>query len=255
MPMRRHGAMRKRWRYVGVYGEDVMLCAARAQIGPLSQAFWAVWDRDSRRRWAQTSMRPRGHGVVMRGSQIGLRSREVSAALLLGESAPVESVCRSGSGWGWTRKRAGVPVRGTLEAGGRRWRIDSRGVDDESAGYHTRRTAWRWSAGVGRAVDGRPVAWNLVSGINDPPQRSERAVWLDGVPEEPAPVEFRGLEGIALEDGGRLSFAAESERTRSDNLLLFRSRYVHRFGTFSGSIGGAELEDGFGVMEEHEALW
>jgi hypothetical protein len=255
MPMRRHGALRKRWRYVGVYGEDVMLCAARAQIGPLSQAFWAVWDRESRRRWAHTSIRPGAREVEMRGAQVGLRARGVSAALELGESAPVESVCPSGSGWGWTRKRAGVPVSGTLEAGGRRWRLDARGVDDESAGYHSRRTAWRWSAGVGRARDGRPVAWNLVSGINDPPQGSERAVWVDGVPVEPPPAEFHGLEEIALEDGGRLAFAAESERARTDNLLLLRSRYVHRFGTFSGSIGGVELEEGFGVMEEHEALW
>jgi hypothetical protein len=255
MPLRSHGALRKRWRYVGVYGEDVMLCAARAQIGPLSQSFWALWDRGARRRWAHTSMRPGAREVVMRGSRIELRSRAVSAALQLGESEPVESVCPSGTGWGWTRKRAGVPVQGTLEAGGRRWRIDSRGVDDESAGYHSRRTAWRWSAGVGRATDGRPVAWNLVSGINDPPRRSERAVWVDGVPAEPAPVEFRGLEGIALENGDGLTFAAEAERAHADNLLVFRSRYLHRFGTFSGSIGGVELGEGFGVMEEHEALW
>jgi len=200
-------------------------------------------------------MRPGAREVVMRGSRIELRSRSVSAALRLGDSEPVESVWPSGRGWGWTRKRAGVPVQGTLEAGGRRWRIDSRGVDDESAGYHSRRTAWRWSAGVGRATDGRPVAWNLVSGINDPPHRSERAVWVDGVPAEPAPVEFRGLEGIALENGDGLIFAAEAERAHADNLLVFRSRYLHRFGTFSGSIGGIELGEGFGVMEEHEALW
>ena len=255
MPLRSHGALRKRWRYVGVYGEDVMLCAARAQIGPLTQTFWAVWDRGERQRWTHTSMRPRGREVVMRGSRIDLRSRQVSGALELGDGEPVESVCPSGSGWGWTRKRAGIPVRGILEAGGRRWRLDSRGVDDESAGYHARRTAWRWSAGVGRAADGRPVAWNLVSGINDPPQNSERAVWVDGIPAEPAPVEFRGLEAITQEDGAELAFAAEAERARTDSLIVFRSRYVHRFGTFSGSLGGVELDEGFGVMEEHEALW
>jgi hypothetical protein len=99
------------------------------------------------------------------------------------------------------------------------------------------------------------VAWNLVSGINDPPERSERGIWVEGVPSEPAPVSFAGLESIAFSDGARLSFAAESERARNDNLLVFRSRYRHRFGTFSGSLGGIELADGFGVMEEHEARW
>jgi len=255
MPLHRHGAMRKRWRYVGVYGEDVMLCAARVQIGPLSQCFWAVWDRGGRRRWAHTRMRPGGREVVMRGRRIEVSSASLSASLDLGEGEAVESICPSGRGWGWTRKRAGIPVSGTLESDGERWRLHGLGVDDESAGYHERHTAWRWSAGVGVAADGRALAWNLVSGINDPPRNSERAVWVDGVPTEPAPVSFRGLEGIDLGDGAHLDFSPESERARDDNLLIFRSRYVHRFGTFRGSVGGAELAKGFGVMEEHEALW
>jgi hypothetical protein len=37
MPLRRDGQNRKRWRYVGVFGEELMLCAARAEIGPLTQ--------------------------------------------------------------------------------------------------------------------------------------------------------------------------------------------------------------------------
>ena len=35
MPLRRDGQTRKRWRYVGVFGEELMLCAARAEVGPL----------------------------------------------------------------------------------------------------------------------------------------------------------------------------------------------------------------------------
>ena len=41
-------------------------------------------------------------------------------------------------------------------------------------------------------TDGRSVGWNLVAGINDPPERSERAIWIDGEPFEPGPVEFDG---------------------------------------------------------------
>jgi hypothetical protein len=255
MPLRRDGAMRKRWRYVGVYGEEVMLCAARAQIGPLTQCFWAIWDRAGGRRLAHTRLRPGGSEVVMDGPLVALDSRGVRARLRLGDGAPVESICPSGRGWGWTRKRAGIPVTGTIEADGRHWEVSARGVDDESAGYHRRHTTWHWSAGVGRSSDGRALAWNLVSGINDPPRRSERGIWVEGVPSEPAPVSFAGLESVGFEDGARLRFAAESERARNDNLLVFRSRYRHRFGTFSGSLGGIELADGFGVMEEHEARW
>jgi hypothetical protein len=255
MPLRSHGAMRKRWRYVGVYGPDVMLCAARAQVGPFRQSFWAVWDRHRGVRHANTRLRPWGSEVSMDGPSIAIDAGPTRAHLELGDAAAVEAICPRGRGWGWTRKRAGVPVSGTIEAGGRRWEVDGLGVDDVSAGYHARHTRWHWSAGVGTSADGRPVAWNLVTGINDPPERSERAVWLDGRPVEPAPVAFEGLEAVRFGDGARLSFAAESERARDDNMVLLRSRYRHRFGTFGGSLDGIELAEGYGVMEEHEAVW
>ena len=255
MPIRRHGATRKRWRYVGVYGPQVMLCAARVEVGPFRQSFWAIWDRDNSHRYAHTRLRPGGSEVVLDGRSVRLDSGAARARLELGDATPVEAICPSGDGWGWTRKRAGVPARGTIEAGGREWQVDGLAVDDESAGYHARRTSWHWSAGVGRATDGRTVAWNLVSGINDPPARSERAIWVNGAPGEPAPVEFDGLDGIRFGGGAMLRFAAESERARNDNLLVFRSRYRHLFGTFDGSLDGIELAEGFGVMEEHEAVW
>jgi hypothetical protein len=255
MPLRRDGAFRKRWRYVGVYGPELMLCAARVQVGPFRQSFWAIWDRAGSRRFSGTRQRPGGHEVAFDGPAVELRADGVSASLRLGEGAPIEAICRSGRGWGWTRKRAGLPVRGTVSAGGHTWEVEARAVDDVSAGYHRRHTSWRWSAGVGTAADGREVAWNLVTGINDPPRHSERAIWVSGTPTEPGPVAFSGLEAVEFEDGERLSFAGESERARDDNLLLFRSRYLHRFGRFEGSLGGVELADGFGVMEEHEAVW
>jgi hypothetical protein len=255
MPIRRHGATRKRWRYVGIFGPEVMLCAARVEVGPFRQSFWAIWDREGGQRYARTRLRPGGSEVVLDGPSVRIESGAARASLELGAASPVEAICPSGEGWGWTRKRAGVPARGTIEAGGREWQVDGRAVDDESAGYHARRTSWHWSAGVGRAADGHAVAWNLVSGINDPPARSERAIWVDGAPGEPGPVEFDGLESIRFGGGALLRFAGESERSRNDNLLVFRSRYRHLFGTFEGSLDGIELAEGFGVMEEHEAVW
>ena len=43
--------MRKKWRYVGFYGDEVMLCAAIARIGPFSHSFWSVWDRIEGKVW------------------------------------------------------------------------------------------------------------------------------------------------------------------------------------------------------------
>ena len=255
MPLRADGQLRKRWRYVGVFDQDLMLCAARAQVGPFGQTFWVAWDRRDRKRYAHTSFRPGSREVTMAGPSIEIAARRLRASLRLGESAAIESICPSGSGWGWTRKRAGMPVTGAVEAGGRRWELDGSGVDDESAGYHQRHTSWRWSAGVGRAEDGRALAWNLVEGINDPETSSERAIWVDGEPSEPAPVSFHGTNAIEFADGALLSFTGECERARSDNLLLLRSRYRLHFGAFSGSLGGVPLAEGFGVMEDHEAVW
>ncbi len=222
MPLRRDGQLRKRWRYVGVFGPELMLCAARAQVGPFGQCFWTLWDRRERRRYAHTSLRPGGGEVTMSGSTVRIRSRQLRAELTLGEERPVEAICPSGSGWGWTRKRAGVPVDGTIEAGGRTWDVSARAVDDESAGYHRRHTSWHWSAGVGEAIDGRAVAWNLVEGINDPPRRSERAIWVDGEPFEPEPVRFGGMTEIRFADGEALRFSA-GVRARSRRQLHLAS--------------------------------
>lgn len=256
MPLWRNGRPRKRWRYVGVYCDRVMLCAARVQVGPFPQSFWAIWDRDRGEAHDHTRMIP--GEVEIEGSKLAIEAGEVRAEIELGAGGEaIESICPSGeSGYAWTRKRAGIEVSGSIEIGGRGWEVDgARGVEDHSAGYHRRRVEWLWSAGVGTARDGRELAWNLVTGINDPPKGSERAIWVDGRPSEPGPVIFAGLESIGFADGSRLMFGAEAERSREDNMLLLRSRYRHRFGSFSGSLGGIELAGGLGVMEAHSALW
>jgi hypothetical protein len=110
---------------------------------------------------------------------------------------------------------------------------------------------------VGAGVDGTPLAWNLVAGINDPPQGSERAVWVDGVPREAGPVAFApDLGSIRAGDGSELRFTAQAERARRENLLLVSSDYRAPFGTFAGTLpGGVELAAGRGVMEHHRARW
>jgi Protein of unknown function (DUF2804) len=255
MPLRRDGNLRKRWRYVGIYGEALMLCAARAEVGPAGSSFWVLWDREQDRELAHTTLRPGSREVLLDGPRLLIDAPGLHADLRLGDAEPIESICAGGNGWGWTRKRAGVPIEGTVELPGRRLTVAGHGVDDESAGYQDRRTSWRWSAGVGTAADGLPVAWNLVEGINDPPTNSERAIWIDGAPHEPAPVTFQGLDSIAFADDSHLHFEAGAERSRDDNFLLIRSTYRHRFGAFSGALDGIALKEGFGVMEFHDALW
>lgn len=263
LPLLHHGLMRKNWRYVGFYGDDVMLCAGIATIGIFRHTFWSVWDRGAGggegRVFEHTRLRPGGPEVVLDGPRVEIRTAEVKANLTFAESQPIEVVNPSGKGWGWTRKRAGVPVSGRIEAGGKTFEVDGFGVDDESAGFHARHVDWFWSAGIGTSTDGQPLAWNLVEGINDPPMLSERAIWIDGVPREPAPVEFNGLDAVRFDGDpdrpGLLFEFGGAERSRHDNFGLIRSDYVHRFGTFTGSLDGIELASGLGVMEEHKVAW
>jgi hypothetical protein len=255
LPMFENRQLRKRWRYVGIFADEVMLCAARAEVGPLTQSFWVLLDRETGQQWSHTALRPGSKEVTLDGPQLEIDGPGLRASLRIGEVTPLETTCPSGRAQAWTRKRVGMPVEGTVEVPGRRWEVQGRGVDDESAGHHQRHTSWRWSAGIGGSSDGRPVAWNLVEGINDPASGSERAIWIDGEPAEPPPVRFRGMEGIELPEGEGLEFDPESKHGKDDNFLLIRSRYRHSFGSFNGRLGGVELAAGLGVMEEHDAVW
>jgi hypothetical protein len=264
----------KRWRYVGVYTAELMLCAGEAHVGGLPQRWWAVALPDGTL-FERTTL-SRG-GVRLAPSRVSVDARarggpRVSIELALGEPPPVEVVSPHGRSYIWTAKRAPVHVRGQVRieagAGAPTPRLFSfageHGFIDESAGYHARHTAWRWSAGVGRTDDGRPVGWNLVDGVHDAAEASERTVWIDGEPYEVEPQEF----APDLSRVGDLAFERWSAREHSMSLGLVRSRYVQPFGTFSGELparatppGGASrpsavtLAEGFGVMEDHEVAW
>lgn len=282
VPLRRGGAWRKRWRYVGAFAEEFLLCAARVQVGPVGQTFWAVWVRDEESLHERTRLlSPLARGEVWtepadseEGGRIDWAPEEggtlvrieaeprrgdpsVRAFLRAGEGEWAEAVCPTGEGNGyvWTRKRI-VPVECDLRVGERRIRVKARAIEDESCGYHPHHTVWDWSAGIGETTDGRPVGWNLVSGINDPPERSERAIWIDGRLGEPGPVRFEGLEAIAFDDGARLEFTKEAERRKDERRAFVKYSYVQPFGTFAGTLPGAiQLKRALGVMEHHDARW
>ena len=208
MPPMRGGRPLKTWTYVGAYGPELMLCAARARIGVVRIAWWAVWDRAAGR-LVQRTARGRG-GVTVSPARVAVAGRTVALELALGDGAPVEVVSPHGSPVrvdAQARRRA---ARGWIELGGRRRELDLRAIVDESAGYHARHTAWRWSAGVGEAASGAPVGWNLVDGIHDDPAASERTVWVAGEPHEVGPVAFaHDLSAV-----GGLRFSPEAVRAR-----------------------------------------
>jgi hypothetical protein len=256
MPAIRGGRPLKAWRYVGLFGPDLMACAAQVRIGPARQAFWAVWDRGAGR-LRQGTRFARRRRVLVAPDRMRIADDGVLLDVTLSGGDAIEVVCPSGAQYAWTEKVGGVRGRGTWAADGAARPVDLLGVVDVSAGYHVRSIDWRWCAGVGTAEDGRALAWNLVAGINDPPSDSERTVWIDGGAYEPDPVRFAAdLTAVVFADGGALAFAAEATRARADDFGLFASDHEQPFGTFSGTLpGGIALAQGYGVMERHSARW
>jgi hypothetical protein len=210
-----------------------------------------VWDREAGRLYERTSLG--NPEVALAPGRARVQAAQLGLDIALTETAGIEAICPSGDAYAWTRKQGGVAatVRVAIGGGPAR-RVTARAIVDDTAAYYERHTRWRWCAGVGIATDGRAVAWNLVDGVNDPPHDSERTVWVDGEPFEPPPATF--APDLAAVEG--LRFTAEAVRERNENRLLVRSRYRQPFGTFSGELPGAiALAHGYGVMEEHDAVW
>jgi Protein of unknown function (DUF2804) len=249
-PLQRRRTL-KRWRYVAVYGPELMLCVGDARVAGVPQRWWAVALPDGtllERTTARRVDQCRAPGWVL------IQDRGVHIELAFAEADGVEVVSPHGDGgWIWTRKQAGVPVRGVVRARGREWPVEGPvGFVDDSAGYHARHTRWRWSAGVGRARGGRAVAWNLVEGVHDAAEASERTVWVEGEPREVPPQAF----AEDLSRVGDLSFDEWSAREDHTRRGPFRSDYRQPSGAFSGALpGGVELESGYGVMEWHDVTW
>jgi hypothetical protein len=228
-----------------------MVCAGDAHIGLIHQRFWAVATADGRLR-EKTALFGSG-GARISGSEVSIDGDGVRARLRVEEQAePVETLSPHGNSYIWTAKQGGVRVSGLVELDGEPIQFDERGIVDDSAGYHARHTVWSWSAGVGLLTDGRPVAWNLVTGVHDAPEASERTVWVDGVPSEVGPVEFAS----DLTRVGDLSFTEWSAREDNTNALLLKTTYRQPFGTFKGTLpDGNQLQEGYGVMESHDVKW
>jgi Protein of unknown function (DUF2804) len=248
MPMLHAGRPLKRWRWVGAFSDELMLCAAVARIGPVTVSWWAAWDR-SARTFAEHTMR-HSRAVTVDGDRVEVDDGPVRISLAIEEAPGVETISQHGPGHIWTCKRP-ARARGAVTLAGRSIAVDAPAFVDESAGYHARETAWRWSAGVGTTTAGVPVTWNLVTGLHDAEEASERTVWVGGEPHHVAPQAFAD----DLSSVGGLHFTTEATRKHRENRLIVASDYEQPFGAFAGELPVAGEITGYGVMERHAARW
>src|SRR3954454_20051050 len=106
MPILRGGRPLKRWRWVGCFGPEVMLCAAVAHIGPVPLAWYAVWDREQRTLVDHTLRRP--GGVAVEPGRVHVADGPIAIDLTVDEGDGVETVSPHGRQYIWTRKQGGV---------------------------------------------------------------------------------------------------------------------------------------------------
>jgi hypothetical protein len=180
----------------------------------------------------------------------------------------------SASRWAHTHKEAALRVGGELQVADSRFNFDRRtnfAVSDWTRSYCLRKTLWFWaSASWGNANE----SWglNLSSRVYDDANGHsfENVLWVNGrcyplsgvrfeLPANPA-VEPWVIRSFA--DNGasvNLTFHPIGARSKRLNLLLVRSRFVQPYGYFAGtvSVAGytAEVQQAFGIVEEHHSVW
>ena len=220
------------WRYVGVFGPELMVCVAVVRIGPARQSFWAVWDRRGAALHERTAL-GRGGVVARARRRRACTPATIAIELELSETGRDRERLRE-------RRRLRLDAQAGRDRGPRHGRARRRAPRPLRRARGDRRhrrllRAPHALALVGRRRHGRPtgarLAWNLVEGVNDPPRGSERTVWVDGEPVE------AGAGRVRRRPVSASAACASAPRRRAsarENLLLVRSRYRQPFGTFCG---------------------
>lgn len=200
--------------------------------------------------------------VTRDGSSLSIRGELGEIAFDLEFEAPLEAavtaVCPVPEGppgaVNVTQKELAVSVSGAIVANGDRRDLEGVGLLDHSHGLLARETYWRWAMGV--SFEDEPVGFNLVTGFND---GLENVAWIDGEPRTVGPAHVEPPVGRgpwrATAEEVDVSLEIEAERREGRDLGVVASQYRQPLGTWSGGIGGRDLEDVFGVAEVHRARW
>jgi len=253
MPLLRGTRPLKQWCYVLFAAPELAICAAEAKVLGVPRRWWALATPAGELRGVTGATRRR---LRIAPERVAICGEGETVTIEIEPRSPVEVASPEGRDYIWTRKRVG-PARAEVAIAGECHTYEGYALVDESAGYHRRRTVWRWSAGIGDGTNGETLAWNLVAGIHDDERASERTVWIDGVAHETEPVQFDSdLRWVRSRSGCLLEFEPWAERREQLSLGFVRVDYRQPFGAFRGTLPGAiELVRGVGVMESHDARW
>ena len=298
---RPRSAWARKWRFnqfqfVSAMGADWLFGLAIVDLKLVSNAFFYLYDFRSGEMQERSLLQPLARRTTIEpqpetgvasfrrsSSQIRIvpegTTRHVSVTApggvrvelaLQRDDDPLRVASQAGyNGWVYTRKSAGLPVRGQVRWGGKHYDCDDRvrGAIDWSCGYMRRETAWNWASLAGVLADGRSVGLNLAAGVNETGV-TENALWLDGrcLKLGMAQFEFDRYRPdapwrVTTSDGRvALRFLPEGVRQEKLDVLVMASNFRQYAGTFEGVVrdeGGQEvLIQGLrGLMEDHFARW
>lgn len=167
-----------------------------------------------------------------------------------------------------TQKHCGLLALGSLEAGGKRFRMDG-GVGglDYTHGYLARHTSWRWAFAAGRLADGTPIGFNFAEGFNESSGHNENGLWV-GDRLYPLPRARFEYDPKELLDPWRVTTADGSVDLRfkpiyvhrdEKDLRLVVSHFAQPVGLFEGTVRVAgrtyTVSQLPGVTEDQDMLW
>jgi len=167
-----------------------------------------------------------------------------------------------------TQKCGGLLALGSLEAGGKHFRMDGGvGGMDYTQGFLARHTSWRWAFAAGRLADGTPIGLNFAEGFNEGAGDNESVFWvgdrlysLGRARFEYDPKELLDPWRVTTTDGAvDLRFKPIYVHREEKDLRLVVSHFAQPMGLFEGTVragGRTYMLSGVpGVTEEQDMLW
>lgn len=277
---------RKSWIFIGAGNEDVFIGFAIVDAGFLSKAFAYVYDLKNNKliedgidvpmgfsndfdpnlltEWKLKNFSIRSENGFLKANYSG-KKFGLSLEVELDEKG-LSFICPSENPrpFHFTHKNMLLKVKALWNEGKKFHSRDQLyGAIDFSKGYPPRHTFWNWTSFMGKAEDGREVGLNLVDGFNG---NIENVMWIDDrhqvfskmLYDYQPPINSSKWEVNAADASLQLVLYPKGARKENINVVLMKSRFTQVYGPMSGFFrenGKLIKISGFGVMEEHEALW
>jgi hypothetical protein len=281
--------LRKSWIFVGLYTADFSIGFAMVDAGFIGKGFCYFHTSDSSIQVEQGTDKPFGFSSDFEGNldsnwqlgdytirsirkntyQLRYQGKKFELAIdFVDNDNGLSFVCPSEEStkrpFHFTYKNLLVPMDITLKYRQKKKVYQQvLGSIDFSKGYPPKHTNWNWLSFTGTTTSGIPVGINLVNGFNS---NLENAIWMGNKRYLWGEVRFDYQSPLiatpwsvqAVDNNLSLTLTPNGNRKENINLKWLKSKFTQVFGAIEGKV---KIEDqwvfikGFGVMEEHEAVW